>query len=119
MGDEAPVDEEPLLVSDTHDAWDAIEDGSNRNAAVTVQTLIKEDPDHVISFLAKKGVIKLGDFKVQVGSSRRAHCTGLHCHQWHCFVLAPQARHVDPVFAQTMTPRTLETTMAPAVHRMT
>lgn len=83
MGDEAPVDEEPLLVSDTHDAWDAIEDGSNRNAAVTVQTLIKEDPDHVISFLAKKGVIKLGDFKVQVGSSRRVDDTGPHCQQWH------------------------------------
>ena len=83
MGDEPPVDDEPLLVSDTHDVWDAIEDGSNRNAAVTVQTLIKEDPDHVISFLAKKGVIKLGDFKVQVGSSRSVDDTGPHCQQWH------------------------------------
>jgi hypothetical protein len=92
MGDEAPVDDEPLLVSDTHDVWDAIEDGSNRNAAVTVQTLIKEDPDHVISFLAKKGVIKLGDFKVQVRFSSRsepsAHCTGfLYQQHWHCTVL--------------------------------
>lgn len=72
MGDEAPVDDEPLLVADTHAVWDAIEDGSNRNAAVTVQTLIQDDPDHVITFLAKKGVTKLGEFKVQVGWGRRA-----------------------------------------------
>lgn len=65
MGDEAPVEEEPLLVTDTHRVWDAIEDGSNRNPAITVQQLIKDDPDHVIQWLAKKGVIKLGEFKVQ------------------------------------------------------
>ncbi len=66
MGDEAPVGDEPLLVADTSAVWDTIEDGSNRNAAVTVQTLIIEDPDNVIAFLAKKGVTKLGEFKIQV-----------------------------------------------------
>lgn len=66
MGDEAPVDDEPLLVADTHAVWDAIEDGSNRTPATTVQQLIREDPDHVIAFLAGKGVTKLGDFKIQV-----------------------------------------------------
>lgn len=70
MGDEAPP-EEPLLVDDTNAVWDAIEDGSNRNAAITVQQLIRQDPDHVIAFLAKKGVIKLGDFKIQVSCLHR------------------------------------------------
>lgn len=71
MGDEAPVEDEPLLVSDTNRVWDAIEDGSNRNPAITVQQLIKDDPDHVIQWLGKKGVIKLGEFKVQVGRAPR------------------------------------------------
>lgn len=66
MGDEAEVEDEPLLVADTRAVWDAIEDGSNRNPAITVQQLIKDDPDHVIQWLAKKGVTKLGEFKVQV-----------------------------------------------------
>lgn len=65
MGDEAPPDE-PLLVEDTHAVWDAIEDGSNRDLSVTVPQLVREDPDHVIAFLAQKGVAKLGDFKIQV-----------------------------------------------------
>lgn len=34
--------------------------------AVTVQQLIQQNPDHVIQFIAKKGVVKLGEFKVQV-----------------------------------------------------
>lgn len=66
MADESPPDE-PLLVEDTHAVWDAIEDGTNRDLSVTVPQLVREDPDHVIAFLAKKGVAKLGDFKIQDG----------------------------------------------------
>jgi hypothetical protein len=77
MGDEAPAEEEPLLVEDTHAVWDAIEDGSNRNPALNIKQLINDDPDHVIKWLANKGVTKLGDFKIQVQNcwptSKSAH----------------------------------------------
>jgi hypothetical protein len=65
MGDEAPA-EEPLLVADTHAVWDAIEDGSNRHSALNIKQLISDNPDHVIQWLAKKGVTKLGEFKIKV-----------------------------------------------------
>jgi hypothetical protein len=77
MGDEAPPEEEPLLVADAQRVWDDIEDGSN-SPAITVQQLIKNDPDHVIDFIAKKGVTKLGEFKIEVrgwgGSCSRSRC---------------------------------------------
>eukprot|EP00775_Hariotina_reticulata_P013536 gene13536-13662_t len=62
--DEPPPDNEPLLVADDHGAWDIIEDGISQ-PAITVQQLITQDPDNVISYIAKKGVAKLGEFKVQ------------------------------------------------------
>jgi hypothetical protein len=86
MADEAPPDE-PLLVEDTHAVWDAIEDGSNRDLSVTVPQLVREDPDHVIAFLAKKGVAKLGDFKIQVcwGCCRvPEHMPAQHPHTCSC-----------------------------------
>jgi len=60
--DEAPPDNEPLLVADDHGAWDIIEDGIS-NPAITVQQLIKQDPDNVIGYIARKGVAKLGNSK--------------------------------------------------------
>lgn len=75
MGDEAPAEEEPLLVEDTQAVWDAIEDGSNRLPALNIKQLINDDPDHVIQWLAKKGVTKLGDFKIQV-LNQQVHTTG-------------------------------------------
>jgi hypothetical protein len=67
--DEPPPDNEPLLVADDHGAWDIIEDGISQ-PAITVQQLISRDPDNVISYIATKGVAKLGEFKVQVRFSR-------------------------------------------------
>jgi hypothetical protein len=47
-------------------AWDDVEIAATQLPAVTVQQLITQNPDHVIQFIAKKGVVKLGEFKVQV-----------------------------------------------------
>jgi hypothetical protein len=49
-------------------AWDDVEIAATQLPAVTVQQLIVQNPDHVIQFIAKKGVVKLGEFKVQVCS---------------------------------------------------
>eukprot|EP00878_Enallax_costatus_P003598 GHUV01003812.1.p1 GENE.GHUV01003812.1~~GHUV01003812.1.p1 ORF type:complete len:573 (+),score=199.32 GHUV01003812.1:368-2086(+) len=63
--EEEPIDTEPLLVPDEHVAWDAVEIGAAQQPAITVQQLIQQDPDHVIRFIAQKGVVKLGEFKVK------------------------------------------------------
>lgn len=63
--DDEPSDNEPLLVADDHGAWDDVEIAAAQLPAVTVQQLIQQNPDHVIQFIAKKGVVKLGEFKVQ------------------------------------------------------
>lgn len=64
MEDE-PVDNEPLLVPDDRVAWDAVEIGADQQPSITVRQLITKDPDHVIQHIASKGVVKLGEFKVQ------------------------------------------------------
>ncbi|KAF8067423.1 hypothetical protein HT031_002471 [Scenedesmus sp. PABB004] len=65
MADDASSGEEPLLVSDDHGAWDDVELAADAAASTTVQQLIAQDPDHVIQYIAKRGVVKLGEFKVQ------------------------------------------------------
>lgn len=106
MGDEAPAEEEPLLVADTHAVWDAIEDGSNRHSALNINQLINDDPDHVIQWLAKKGVTKLGEFKIKV--FRQLHIVSMafvqvtffsdipwhHCRGSHCTSDCPVAGHL-------------------------
>ncbi|KAF6258227.1 hypothetical protein COO60DRAFT_1693077 [Scenedesmus sp. NREL 46B-D3] len=62
--EEEGSDHEPLLVADDHGAWDDVEIGATQ-PAVTVQQLIAQNPDHVIRFITKKGVVKLGEFKLQ------------------------------------------------------
>jgi hypothetical protein len=52
--------------ADAQGVWDDIEDGTHAAPAITVQRLIERDPDNVISWIAKSGVAKLGEFKVQV-----------------------------------------------------
>lgn len=76
--DEEPSDNEPLLVPDDHGAWDDVEIAANELPAVTVQQLIKQDPDHVVRLIAKKGVVKLGEFKVQVRPYCRSALTDGH-----------------------------------------
>lgn len=55
-----------VQVPDDRVAWDAVEIGAAQQPAITVRQLIQQDPDNVIQFIAKKGVVKLGEFKVRV-----------------------------------------------------
>eukprot|EP00879_Flechtneria_rotunda_P016529 GHRR01017298.1.p1 GENE.GHRR01017298.1~~GHRR01017298.1.p1 ORF type:complete len:419 (+),score=119.78 GHRR01017298.1:343-1599(+) len=64
--EEEPVDTEPLLVADREAPWNDVETPPDAaSPPITVQQLILQDPNHVIQYIAKKGVIKLGEFKVQ------------------------------------------------------
>eukprot|EP00882_Tetradesmus_deserticola_P005369 GHRQ01005650.1.p1 GENE.GHRQ01005650.1~~GHRQ01005650.1.p1 ORF type:complete len:137 (+),score=33.36 GHRQ01005650.1:188-598(+) len=63
--DEEAGDKEPLLVADDDDAWNDVEAAPTQLPGVTVRQLIARNPDHVVRFIAKKGVAKLGQFKVQ------------------------------------------------------
>jgi hypothetical protein len=52
------------------DAWHTLEEGTaaeHEHASVTVQELIQLHPDHVVKFIAEKGLVKLGTFKAEVG----------------------------------------------------
>jgi hypothetical protein len=54
---------------DQTDAWHGLEAGptaKHEHASVTVQELIQLHPDHVVKFIAEKGMVKLGTFKAEV-----------------------------------------------------
>jgi hypothetical protein len=59
-------------------AWDDVEIAATQLPAVTVQQLIEQNPDHVIQFIAKKGVVKLGEFKMKVNRGEAEHTTLNH-----------------------------------------
>eukprot|EP00877_Chromochloris_zofingiensis_P005781 jgi/Chrzof1/15203/Cz09g31150.t1 len=57
--------QEALLVRSREAEWDKVEDGTQTASSITVQQLIRQDPNNVIQYISNSGVSKLGEFKIE------------------------------------------------------
>lgn len=68
--------QEALLVRSREAEWDKVEDGTQTASSITVQQLIRQDPNNVIQYISNSGVSKLGEFKIEVCASQFADVRG-------------------------------------------